>query len=120
MLKIYLKSYLITISFIILFTFIVTILNYINFFNTNITNIIKILIPIISIFIGSFLIGKNSNQKGYIEGLKYGSIFIIFFVILNLILSNANFQIKSLLYYLILLIVSSIGGMFGINKKKTN
>lgn len=112
----YLKSMLYTISIILISTIILTIFNYFNIINGTILKIILLIIPILGVFIGSFKIGKISNKKGYIEGLKYGIIWILLFLIVNLILKN--FLLTSLLYYTIILITSSFAGVLGINKKK--
>lgn len=112
----YLKSMLYTISIILISTIILTIFNYFNIINSTILKIILLIIPILGVFIGSFKIGKASNKKGYIEGLKYGIIWILLFLIVNLIIKN--FVLTSLLYYTIILITSSFAGVLGINKKK--
>ncbi len=75
-----------------------------------------LIIPIISIFIGSYRLGKLSNEKGYIEGIKYGLIWVILFVIICLICKV--FDWTSIIYYFILLFISILGSILGINKKK--
>lgn len=111
------KSLLISIiSFIILLT-VNTLFIYLNIFKGNIITITSIIIPILSIFIGSFILGNNISKKGWLEGLKLGILYIIFYTIINLIIYN-NFNIKLLLYYSILVIGSILGGMIGITKKR--
>lgn len=112
----YLKSMIYTISTILIGTTILTILNYFNILNGTPLKTLMLLIPVIGVFIGSFLIGKTSNQKGYIEGLKYGIIWIISLLIINLI--TKNFTITSIIYYIILILISIFAGVLGINKKK--
>ena len=111
----YLKSMIYTISAILIGTIIITILNYFNILNGIPLKIIMLLIPIVGIFIGSFMIGKISNKKGYIEGLKYGGIWIFLLLIINLIIKN--FNITSIVYYIILLLISIASGILGINNK---
>ncbi len=93
---------------------IITIYSYIS--EGLVFKILKILIPILAILIGSIIIGKNSNKNGLFEGLKFGIIFILIITLLNLIFGN-NIHIKQIIYYLIILFISSIGSMLGINKK---
>ena len=112
----YLKSMAYTLSIILITTIIITIFNYFNILNDIPLKIIMLLIPIISIFIGSFKIGRVSNKKGYIEGLKYGLIWALIFIIINLIIKN--FTILSIIYYIVLLLTSTFAGILGINKKK--
>ena len=108
--------YLISIRLINLLFLIQTILNYFNLLNTNIISIIKLLIPVLSIFIASYKLGTKSKQKGYLEGIKLGIIIIGIFITITLLTDKLS--IKSLLYYLILMIASILSSMIGINKKK--
>ena len=101
MIKKYLISYAYTLGIIIVGTFIITLLNYFNLLSSNIANILILIIVIASIFIGSFLLGKKSNKKGYLEGIKYSAIFILLLVIINLLFVKV-FEIKSLIYFLIM------------------
>lgn len=114
MLKHYLKYFSILLISIIIPIFILTIFNYFEIINN--TNILKLIITLISILINSFYLGKNSKSKGYIEGLKFGIIFIIFITLFNLILVN-EFSLKMIIYYLLILITSMVGSTIGINKK---
>ena len=76
-------SFIYIISIILILTFITTIFSYFNILNDKITSIIKIIIPIVSMFIGGFWIGKKSIKKGFLEGLKLGAIFSCILVIFN-------------------------------------
>ena len=106
--------YIITILLVL--TLILTIFNYFNIISN--TSIFKILIPIISTFIGGLIIGIKSNKRGFKEGLKLGSIFIFILLVLDIVLFK--FQFKSIIYYLILITTTSLGSMIGINIKKSN
>lgn len=113
----YLKSMIYTLSIILIGTVIVTLLNYFNIISGILVKIITLIIPILGIFIGSFLIGKKSTQKGYIEGLKYGIFWILILLIINLI--TKNFSLTSIIYYITLLLTSALAGVLGINRKKS-
>lgn len=76
------------------------------------------MIPILAMFTSGYKIGKSSEKKGYLEGIKIGGIIILNFLVLVLLLDK--FSLKSLLYYLILLLTSILSSMIGINRKKTN
>lgn len=116
MIKNYLKYFGILLLSIIIPIFILTIFNYFKIFSNNIIDTLKLIITLTSILINSFYLGKNSKSKGYIEGLKFGSLFIIFITLLNLILVN-EFSLKILIYYLLIIITSMVGSTIGINKK---
>lgn len=118
----YLKKILFSIiyitSSILISTFIITILNYFNIISDKIISLFKILIPIISLFIGGFYAGKKSKNKGYLEGLKLGLIFSIILIIFNFLAFNNEFKLKYLLFYFIIIISCILGSCMGINKKK--
>lgn len=115
----YLKFFGFNILSIIIFTFILTIFNYFELINNNIINVFKLIIVLLSIFINSYILGKNSKSKGYLEGLKFGIIFIIFILVYNLLFIKV-FSIKILIYYILILITSIVASTIGINRKKDN
>lgn len=119
MIKKYLISYAYTLGIIIGGTFLITVLNYFNIFTSNLTNIVKLIIVIVSMFIGAFLLGKKTLKKGYIEGIKYSIIFIVLLVIINLLFVK-EFNVKSIIYFLIIIISSTFGSMLGIKNKSQN
>ena len=111
-------SFIYTIGTILVLTFITTLLSYFNILNDKVTSIIKIIIPIISMLIGGFYIGKNSLKKGLLEGLKLGLIFSVLLIIFNHLALNNSFKFKYMLFYIILITSSILGSMIGINRKK--
>lgn len=111
-------SFIYIISTILIITFAITVLNYFNIIADNMISIFKILVPIISLFIGGFYIGKKSNKNGYFEGIKLGVFFSLFLIIFNFLAIDNSFKLKYLLFYLIIIISSMLGSMVGINKRK--
>lgn len=116
MLKNLLTSILYFFIFILISTIIITIFNYFNIFSANVVSILKFIFPVIGIVISGFILGKNSAKNGYIEGIKLGSIVIAIFLLVTII--SKSFEIKSIIYYLILMLSSILSSMIGINKKK--
>jgi len=100
-------------------TFVITLLSYANVMSDKTTSIFKIAIPIISLFIGGFYMGKRSRKAGYLEGLKIGAIFSLFLIIFNFLGLDNSFKAKYFLFYLILIATSVLGSMIGINRKKS-
>lgn len=113
-------SLLFIIGSLLVLTFIMTIFNYFNLFSNNIVSVLKIIIPIVSLFIGGFLIGKKSSKKGWLEGLKLSLIFIIILILFNLLGLGNKIELKNILYYIIIIISCMFGGMLGINKNSSN
>ena len=93
-------------SFILGLTFIFTLLNYVGILNNTTINIIKIIIPIVSMFIGGFIIGKKTGKKGWLEGLKLSLIFLAILTLFNYLGLKSTLSLKVIIYYLILIICS--------------
>ena len=113
----YLKTLLFEFIILVIPTFVITILYYFNIISNNTNNILKILIFLITFFASGIYIGKFSNKKYYLEGIKLSLINIILFLILSLIFKY-DFNFKQILYYLIILIITTIGSITMGNKKK--
>lgn len=121
----YLKKYglilLYTIISILLSLLLITLIYNYNLINQNTYKILKIILFLLSIFINSFLLGKKTQNKGYLEGIKYSLIIIIILILLTFIFS-LKFKLSLILYYLIIISTSTLGSMIGIsnntNKKR--
>ncbi len=106
----------ISILILLVGTFLISLLSFFNILKGNLLTITKFLIPFLSFFIGSFQQGKESKKKGFLEGLKIGSILVFILFIFNYgIYQTLHF--KNFLYYFLLLFVSLVGGMLGISRK---
>ena len=102
---------------ILISSFFITLLNYFDILSGSFLSILKIIIMIVSFFTGGFLTGRNSNSKGWLEGLKLGVIFSSLLFIINIFLIK-NFAFKNILYFIILIVSSIVGSMIGISKKR--
>ena len=101
---------------LLLSTFILTLFNYFNWMSAKMISILKFLITLLTLFITSYRLGKSSEKKGYLEGLKMGSIIVAIFTVCILLLDQ--FQVRTILYDFILLLTSVLSSMIGINRKK--
>lgn len=113
------KIIITTLLSIIILGFILTILYYFDIISNNIYNIMKMVIVLLSLFINAFFLGKNSTKYGLVEGLKLGAIIIIIMFIIKIFTSN-SFDIRTVIYSIIILLTTSIGSVIGINKKEIN
>ncbi len=111
------KSFLYIIGFILVLTFIVTLLSYFNIISSKVLSILEITILCLSLFVGGFIIGKKSLKKGYLEGLKLSGIFLIILLLFNFLAFDQTFKISDLIFYLIITLSSIFGSTLGINKK---
>lgn len=114
------KSLLYIFSITIFSIFIITILNYFNIINGKILSVFMILIIISALFVGGYLIGKNSKQNGWLEGIKLSLIIIAILTLFNYLGLKKEFHLTQIIYYLILTIACTLGSMVGINKRKIN
>lgn len=109
------KTYLI---FLIVILIIVMILSLLNSFGVSksITNILSIISTILLFLIIGYTSGKKCEKKGYIEGIKKGTLLVLILIIIGLI--TFDFSFKTIIYYSILVLTTIFGAMLGINKKK--
>ena len=105
---------------IIVLLFIFTLLNYFNIISYKTLTIFRFILFIISILLGGYKIGSNSNSKGWLEGLKLGLIITIIYLLINYLVFSVSFKFKDLIYFIIILGSSILGSILGINKKKKN
>ena len=117
MLMNYLKSFIWSLGIFLSSIIILTIFNYFNILNGTILKVLELFIPLISIFIGSYKLGKTSNQKGSIEGLKYSGIWVIIFLIFNII--TKNITLIGILYLILMILIGVFASILGINKRRT-
>ena len=113
----YVTSISITFLLIFVFAFIIAVSTYFELFNGAIYKGVLLLFLVISIFSGSYYLGYNSNDKGYLRGLIFGVIISIIFLIISIAFNNLT--TSSFIYFFIIIITSLIGGAIGINKKAT-
>ncbi len=104
--------------FLLLLIFITSLLNLIGV-NSSITNLMIFIFNILAFFIFGFKNGKKACNKGYLEGLKLGSLFLLLLIIISLFTSKNIFNLTTFIYYIVLLLASILGGSIGINKKKS-
>lgn len=117
-LKKYLMALVYIISSLFILTLILTILNYFDLVSINVLKYLKLFAGILSLLIGGLYIGKNSNEKGYLEGIKLGSIFIFILFLFNILGLGNGIRFALFIYYIILIASSMLGSMIGINKKE--
>lgn len=115
----YLKSLGLFIGSFLTSNIVITLLSYFELFNPTIIEILKIITIIASSIIAGVYIGLKSNKKGYLEGLKLGGIIIALLLIITLIFKPIEFTTYTIFYYIIILGLTVISSMIGINKKKS-
>ncbi len=112
------KSLGISIFLFLVITLVATTLNYFNILSAGGMGIFKMLIPIISMLAGGIYLGSKAKNKGWLEGIKLSIFIIILLLLCHFLWMKAPFELKNILYYLILVISSTVGSMLGINLKR--
>ena len=102
--------------FLITLVFITSLLNLIGV-NSTITNLLIFIFNISLFFIFGLKNGKKASNKGYLAGLKVGGLFLLVLIIISLFTSKNIFSSSTFIYYLVLILASTLGGSLGINKK---
>ncbi len=97
-------------------TFIMSLLNLLGV-TSGLTSLLIFICNILLFFILNLFNAREKEKKGYLKGLLLGSIFILIMIIIKIIFYGNSFNISTIIYYSTLLLISIIGGMFGINKK---
>ncbi len=106
-------------SILIIFLLVATAFNYFNIISYKTLSTMSFIFMILLFIFMGFFIAKNSERNGYVNGLIIGFINIILLLILSLLLGE-NPKLSIGIYFLILLLSSTIGGMFGINFRIKN
>lgn len=117
-LKHYGRLFLIFVISMILYAFLLGVINFFKAFEGSITSILLFLYMIIITFYMGYTSGKLAEKNGYLEGLKVGGILILLLILFNIIFFQSPFSLTRVFYYLILLAVSVASSVLGINKKK--
>ena len=111
----YVKNLGIIILPIVIINILLIILSYFNVYNFNL-EITSIIVTLLCCFIGGYYIGKRLKSKAFIEGAKNGLIVAVLFLIIRLIFVK-NINYLRIIYYLFMIIITTIGSILGINKK---
>ena len=111
-------SFVISIGFILILTFVLTIFSYFDIINNGLFTFFEVFNLIVSVFIGGFFIGKKHSKKGWLEGIKFGIIFIIILFFISYFIYDISINLKYVLFNIIILVVTMFGGMVGINFRK--
>ena len=112
----YLKYMSIFLIMELLITFIISLFNLLGL-NSGITSIILFITNIILFFVLTFHNAFRKQRKGLLEGLILGSLFIFLMFTIKSILFDTSIGLSTIIFYIILIIVSILGGTMGVNKK---
>jgi putative membrane protein (TIGR04086 family) len=110
------KKYIYLLLFLFLALFILSIIYLYGNISYNVINTIILILMMIFAFIIGYFQSINTNEKGIITGLKSGIILIAILFVLGIIF-HTPFKLTRIIYYIILLLITILGSIFGKNKK---
>lgn len=116
----YLKTLIYILVPVLVLNIIISLLYYFNIIGSIANDYVKLFTVAISMLIGGIYIGSKASKKGWLEGLKVGIEVIIILFIISYLAFDKGLDIKSLIYYFILLASSMLGSIIGINRRKRN
>lgn len=112
------KQYLKLIIYILLISSFQAILNIVINIPNSINQLLSLILLGTYLFISNLNIGKRLDDKAYIHGIKNGLITTLTLILLSIITFTFTFNFKTILYYLIIIFISILGCIIGINKKR--
>lgn len=118
--KKYLFPMLYTLGIILIGGLITSTLYYFNITSDKLNNILLYVISMLGIFVGAVKMSKNLNYKGIVSGALYFLFWIIIMLFLSLVFFKVNLSFKNIIYYLVLLVFSLLGGILGKNMQEEN
>lgn len=113
---IYLKYFGLFFIFIIAIAIITSLINLTGIKSVTISKL-SVILTAISFFIIAILASHKTKERGITLGLKLGLSFVILLILINLIVFRSPFNIDRLIYYIILIASSLLGGSLGKNIK---
>lgn len=117
-LKNYFKSIGLCIGIWLVLAFILNLFNYFDLLSGNLYKVLVLICLITGVCFGSFMLGKNVLNKGLFQGLKYGLVMCFIMFLFSYLAFDISFGFKNVIYFFIVIIVSMIGSVIGINRKK--
>ena len=112
----YLKYFGLFFIFIIVIAVITSLINLTGIKSVTISKL-SVILTAISFFVIAILATHKTKERGITLGLKLGLSFVILLILINLIVFRSPFNIDRLIYYIILIASSILGGSFGKNIK---
>ena len=116
-LKSYFKVILIGLLFVMIFAFLLGVLQNFNLFYGKASEVFMFIYMAILFFIIGFLVGKKATHKGYLEGIKISLSLIFILIVINVLFYQTGFSLERTIYYFILILSSTLGSMIGISKQ---
>jgi putative membrane protein (TIGR04086 family) len=114
----YFKIFGKVILYLLIILFLLTLLNNFNIINYSLFSYLKFILLLSLMFVGGYIKGKNSISKGWLEGIKFSLFIVVLLTIFNYLAYDIKINSKIFMYFLIIMVVTTLGSMIGISKRK--
>lgn len=105
-------------SEILIIAFFVNCLSWFSSFDSKIITIILFIIMGVLFLIWGLRIGEKTEDKGFLAGIKFAGLNILIMILLSWLLFGFAFSISQLLYYVLIILITTGGAIVGVNRKK--
>ncbi|MGP4071406.1 TIGR04086 family membrane protein [Piscibacillus sp. B03] len=80
---------------------------------------LSFIISVLILMVGGFIGGRRTEEKGWLTGSIIGVIYVIGIILYQFLAQDAWMYSNQTLYFLIFVLAAVVGGMFGVNIKKS-
>ena len=106
------------ILFIFVFSLLLSVFNLLFYFNDGFNSFLCFISVVLYVLLVNISNGSNIANKAYKVGFIRGIIYILILYIMNSFIISFKIDLKTIIYYLIIICFSILGSIIGINKKK--
>ncbi len=86
--------------------------------SSKVVQVMSVVYLVILFFVFGFRSGKKTEAKGFLAGLKVGTLFLTLLFLFHLFFHQFHFVWTTFLFYAVLLLACVLGATLGINTKK--
>ena len=101
----------------IVLIFLLTLLVYFGDFDDSTVSVFVLVLSIISVFVGAFVLARNIQGGGLVNGLVLGLIYCLVLTVASLFYGRVSFDFSNITRIAVILASAMLGGVLGINSQ---
>ena len=94
-----------------------TVLVYFGDFDDSTVSVFVLAVSVISVFVGAFVLARNIQGGGLINGLVLGLIYCLVLIIVSFLFGGVVFDFSNITRLAVILASAMLGGVLGINSQ---
>ena len=95
-----------------------TVLVYFGDFDDSTVSVFVLAVSVISVFVGAFVLARNIQGGGLINGLVLGLIYCLVLIVVSFLFGGVVFDFSNITRLAVILASAMLGGVLGINSKE--